>query len=236
MKDALKMKTHPGQHISDACAEAVKVATEKGFPVTFIFNNTTVLVQPGETAGVVEARWSADMVAARKAWLESPEYKEREAAREEEHRKALAAHMTEGASTEQEMRDAKVPTPLAMAQLEEYVNSLVERSHDYGTCCYAMSMAATAAFNYVASKLGVTGFQASCADLDILRRTRHLEGPFLILKAEDALYPQYNLHGKLQQALDEWTPWLKEQAEKQLAATTEHVHPEVLAHWTMLAK
>ena len=29
--------------------------------------------------------------------------------------------------------------------------------------------------HYVASKLGMTGFQASCADLDILRRTRLLD-------------------------------------------------------------
>ena len=110
------------------------------------------------------------------------------------------------------MRAEKAPTPSLVEELNEYIRSLVEREHDYGTCVYAMSLAATAAFNHVASKLGVTGFQASCADLDVLRRTRGMDGPFIILKAEDMLYPQYDLPGELQEAIARWQGWLSEQA------------------------
>lgn len=142
--------------------------------------------------------------------------------------------MKEHAKTEAEMRDAKAPTPETADELREYVASLVEREHDYGTCVYAMSLAATAAFNHVARKLGVTGFQASCADLDVLRRTRRLDGPFILIKGEDAMYPQYNLPRRLAEAMAEWRPWLAEQAQKKLK-TADCAHPNVVAHWKKLA-
>jgi hypothetical protein len=93
--------------------------------------------------------------------------------------------------TEAELRDAKEPWPHTPDELQTIIAALVDRQHDYGTCVYAMSIAATAAFNYVAHKLGVTGFQASCADLDIIRRTRHLEQGFQIIDYANLLYPQY---------------------------------------------
>ena len=140
------------------------------------------------------------------------------------------------ANTEQEMREAKVPTCHTIDELEEYIASLTEREHDYGTCCYAMSLAATAAFNYVASKLGVTGFQASCADLDVLRRTRNLKGPFLLIDGANMLYPQYDLHARLQEAMTQWREWASEEAGKLLDQEREgYVHPNVWAHWERLA-
>lgn len=145
--------------------------------------------------------------------------------------------MIETANSEAELRAVKEPWPKTISELDEYVESLVKREHDYGTCVYAMSLAATAAFHYVAGQLGVTGFQASCADLDILRRTRMLDGPFIILKAEDMLYPQYDLVGKLREAMGEWQEWAAEQAQKKIAEHAEEngVHPEVMAHWKKLA-
>jgi hypothetical protein len=138
--------------------------------------------------------------------------------------------------TEREMRAEKAPSPETREKLAEYIDSLVEREHDYGTCVYAMSLAATAAFNYVALKLGVTGFQASCADLDVLRRTRNMEGPFILFKAEDALYPQYDLPERLRTAMYEWRDWLAEQARLKLSESRPvKAHPNVLAHWRKLA-
>jgi len=98
-------------------------------------------------------------------------------------------------------------------------------------------MAATAAFYYVAHQLGVTGFQSSCADMDILRRTRSIKGPWMILKAEDALYPQYDLKAKLSEMLEsgETRQWLKEEATKKLAENA-GAHPNVIAHWKKLAE
>lgn len=138
--------------------------------------------------------------------------------------------------TELEMRETKVPWIKDKSELMEYIDALVSQDHDYGTCVYAMSMSAVAAFNYVAGTLGATGFQAGCADLDILRRTRHLDCPFIIIKAEDELYPQYNIEEKLREAREKWVPWCKEQAIKKLEEhEADSVHPNVWKHWEYLA-
>ena len=138
---------------------------------------------------------------------------------------------------EQEMRDTQVPTFKSIGELANYIEALQGQKHDYGTCVYAMSMAAVAAYNYIASALGVTGFQASCADMDILRRTRGMEGPFILLKGEDLLYPQYDLNAKLNEFIKEIQPWLAEEAEKKLAAgNAKHAHPDVIAHWQSIVQ
>ncbi len=138
--------------------------------------------------------------------------------------------------TEKEMREAKVPEHGSIRELAEYLEKLVMMDHDYGTCVYAMSMAATATFNYVAGRLGVTGFQASCADLDFLKRVREWDHPFIILQANDDLYPQYDLHQKLEEARKEWRPWLREQAVENLkrAEDDDLVSPRVREHWQKL--
>lgn len=136
--------------------------------------------------------------------------------------------------TEQEMRQADVPWPESIEELVAYIRSLTDREHDYGSVCYAMSMAAVAAFQYVAKKEGCTGFQASCADLDIIRRTRLIKGPFMLIKGEDMLYPQYDLHEKLNEAMDNWKEWAAEECAKKLTEVPD-AHPDVIAHWEMLA-
>lgn len=140
--------------------------------------------------------------------------------------------------TEKEMREAEVPTFETLTELNQYIDGLVFRDHDYGTCVYAMSMAATAAFNYVASRLGVTGFQASCADLDIIRRTRRIDGPFMLVKAKDSLFPQYDTRKEVDDFLNSAKQWLSDEAKKELANMAEcnaAVHPNVAAHWRELA-
>lgn len=139
------------------------------------------------------------------------------------------------ATTEQEMRDYKVPFPQHLDELNEFIISLTERQHDYGTSAYAMSLAATAAFNYICSKLGTTGFQASCADLDFLRRTRNIDGPFMLITAEKMLYPQYSLQQQLAEAMGKWGEWAAEEAKKKLAEDDGHAAESVVAHWKKLA-
>lgn len=224
-----------GFHITKACENAVELVNLKHHPVHFIFNEIDVTAYPSESAETVQSRWDVDREAAAKAYREHPDRIIEAAERERKDKEARAAHMVESAKTEAKMREAKVPWPLTPEQLTEYVESLVHKNHDYGTCCYAMSMAAEAAFNYVAHCLGVTGFQSSCADLDFLRRTRSMKGPFMILKAEDMLYPQYDLPEKLAKAMEDWKPWLKEEATKMLADKSS-VHPDVAARWKELAE
>lgn len=224
-----------GNHISDVCRKAAVMAENRKKPIHFEFNGTDVTVQPGESAEAVQARWQTDMEAEAKAYREHPDRITEAAERARKDKEARSAHMVEGATTEAEMREAKVPWPLTKEQLTEYIESLANRTdHDYGTCVYAVSMAAVATFNYMAGVLGITGFQSGCADFDILRRTRHIPGPFILLKGEDALYPQYDLPGKLAEAMQKWEPWLKEEAAKKLIESGS-AHPEVVAHWKKLA-
>ena len=230
----LELDNLAGIYISDACIQAVARADAERQSVRFTFNGTEVIANPGDSAAALQEKWSRDFEAAGKALRESPEYIAAEAARAEDLRKKMAAPMTEAATTEAEMRAAADPWPYTREQLLQYIDSLTERPHDYGTCVYALSLAALAAFNYVARKLGVTGFQSSCADLDFIRRNRSIKGPFILLKAEDALYPQYNLSERLDEALAEWQPWLADEAKKKLAAK-EQAHPAVVAHWKKLA-
>lgn len=231
----ITMKSDIGSHIIDTCREALALAVRCAESVTFTFNGTDVVVEPTETdVAAIEARWRKAMDEAHERHITSPEYKAAEAKREADLKKAMAAPMKVSVTTEAEMRAAEVPWPYTMAQLEEYIRSLTERPHDYGTCVHAMSMAAAAAFYYVSRQLGVTGFQSSCADLDFLRRIRGMKGPFILLKAEDALYPQYDLPEKLADALREWQPWLAEQARAKLRDES-LAHPSVVDHWKKLA-
>lgn len=140
--------------------------------------------------------------------------------------------------TEKELRDTGDFHPQTESELIEYVHSLVERNHDYGTCVYAMSLSATAAFNYVAHMLGVTGFQASCADMDILRRTRNMKSGFMILDYDNLLYPQYCNEEHFpdwKTLLEENKKELKKMVAQKLAEDTKGTHPSVMAHWKMIA-
>jgi hypothetical protein len=142
---------------------------------------------------------------------------------------------------EMELREFKCPWPTTMKDLDRVINALVDRQHEYGTCPYAMSIAAEAAYHFVAGALGVTGFQASFADLDFIRRVRGLKSGFRILNYDDLLYPQYHtpehfpsLHDLMADA--EIRGILKERAEKELATAGENAHPDVVRHWKRLAE
>ena len=138
-------------------------------------------------------------------------------------------------STEKDCRDFKVPSFETKEELMAFIDSLDNLNHDYGTAAYSMSLAATAAFNYIAHRFGVTGFQASCADLDILRRTRHMEGPFMIINFEDHLYPQYDLRKRLEESIENNKEWFKTEAAKKLAESP-NAAPSVIDHWKSLSQ
>lgn len=135
-----------------------------------------------------------------------------------------------------EMRDADVPWFDTIDELKEYINSLTEQDHDYGTAVYAISMAATATFKYVAKQLGCTGFQASCADMDILRRTRHMKNGFSIINYENLLYPQYKISFPTwDQLIEDNLENLAEDAAKKLKDSP-GAHKDVRAHWEKLVE
>lgn len=139
--------------------------------------------------------------------------------------------------TETELRDADVPWPKTEEELTGYISALVDRSHDYGTCVYAMSMAAVAAYYYVAKKLGVTGFQASCADLDFIKRTRGMKQGFRIVDFDKLLYPQYldAEHFPSWNALIEQNKEQLADAARKRLAENSYANGAVVDHWKWIA-
>ena len=140
--------------------------------------------------------------------------------------------------TEKQMRSTKIGFPTSMKQLTSFIENIVSRKHDYGTCVYAMSMSAVAAFNYVCHALGTTGFQASCAELDILRRTRMLEDGFMLIDANKLLYPQNDVRGDVEKFIYDNEKRLAKKARSLIKNRNRDgfVHPLVLARWKEIAK
>lgn len=133
--------------------------------------------------------------------------------------------------TEKELRELILPFPDTERDALRIVRAVLNREHDYGSCCYAMSIAANAMFNYAASKHGCTGFQASCADLDFLRRTRLLKHGFQIIKYDDLLYPQYaDKFPTRAQLIRDNIDQLGKAAEEMLA-DSDRAHPNVRRWW-----
>lgn len=149
----------------------------------------------------------------------------------------------------QTFHDAKAPYPKSEQELYDYIGELLGQQHDYNTTIYAASLATVATFHFMMLKLGGTGFQASCADLDFLRRVRNLSGPFTLVQFEKALYPQYDVLKEVQTFLDDCRPWLAEQAKIKLQTHMPpderanhpnvdfpYVAPVVWEHWRKLAE
>jgi len=136
---------------------------------------------------------------------------------------------------EQELYASTAPNPRGIEELSHYILELTDQQHDYGTCVYAMSLSAMATFNYVANKLGVTGFQASCADMDFLRRSRNIDGPFMLVRLQDALYPQTDFPIKLAEFQERNWLWLRAQAIKKMAQSPD-CHPDVFHRWLALSE
>ena len=142
------------------------------------------------------------------------------------------------ALTEKNMRRRKGAWPKTEDDLIKYIRRLLNGKHDYGTCVYAVSLATLATFRYMASKLGITGFQASCADMDFIRRVRHYKDGFRIVDYNKLLFPQYindEHFPSHMQLLMENLPHLQRKAKKLLKESPE-AHPNVRSRWAFVAK
>lgn len=231
------IESRAGEHIREACARALAAAQESGEDVRFSFNGHEITVHPSNSIGDLYAEWEKltghpVLSAEAEAAAASKRLKDQE----REWAEKIAAA---GAMTEQQLRDAEAPWPKTLDELNAYIKTLTDRPHDYGTCVYAMSLAAVAAYHYVAGKVGATGFQAGCADMDILRRTRGIKGGFRLLDYDNLLYPQYCNAEHFPSYTDlladpKISERIAEQA-KQKLASSESAHPAVKAHWERLA-
>lgn len=143
--------------------------------------------------------------------------------------------------TELEMREQEVPWPKTKEELCDYIDKMTEEGErysemgeGYGKAVYVMSMIATAAFNLASHIVGASGFQASCADMDFLRRTRRMKNGFRIIDYQNLLYPQYEpeIPG-FWKLIEENKERLKEEAKKLLSEEREA--DEVRRHWEKIA-
>ncbi|MBK7380617.1 MAG: hypothetical protein IPJ03_16800 [Ignavibacteriales bacterium] len=101
--------------------------------------------------------------------------------------------------------------------------------HEYSRRC---------TFNYVAINSVLLDSKPSCADLDILRRTRNYKNGFSIIDYNNLLYPQYwddEHFPSKEQLLEKNKEQLAKAAKKKLRESNGSVHPNVKKHWEMVA-
>ncbi len=142
--------------------------------------------------------------------------------------------------SEQELREhlnAKM-ADVTLDTLRPFIDeALAEGGKGYGEICVALGAIAAAAAKAAdrSPQGGITGFQAGAVFWEFVRQWGVFdEGPKKILCYRDVLYPQSCY--KFKQAFDAetWT-WLQDNAKKLLAESGDHAHPNVVAHWKMLA-
>lgn len=141
--------------------------------------------------------------------------------------------------TEEELQDYKLPRIDTDKELIDFINEMISIGNSYNTAPYSMALSAYAVFMYVAGKLGVTGFQASWADMQFLKRTRNLEDGFSIIDYSNLLYPQYKDNFEkysFDNLLRENLPHLKERAKKLLEEKGGYTHENVIKHWKMIVE
>jgi hypothetical protein len=156
------------------------------------------------------------------------------------------------------LRDESAERPNLHPQAEDDLLAILrglidDPAHDYNTSAEALRDGTIAAFNYLAHRLGNSGFQASWAILNVLGDVNGYEGPFGVVKADEMLYPQYQTaEQKAREMSAGWKDWLRERATERLAeyeADPTYTHldddgveraypkvaPTVIEHWRMLA-
>lgn len=131
--------------------------------------------------------------------------------------------------------------PENAAQLADMIESLTvfdyaDDGDGYQKSADALWKAAQAAFDYAAHRVGATGFQASWSALRFYGEVMMIKGPFIILKAEDALFPQYDLPQRVEKFLAENRGWLRERAIEKLEGNLDFVADRVADHWRQLAE
>lgn len=131
---------------------------------------------------------------------------------------------------------SKAPWPKSKEELSKYIDELLEKDHDYNTSAEAMSLAAQAAFNFIAHEMGCTGFQASWAQMAFIRDMRNMELPFTIVDSHEMLFPQYDPQKKVDEFFKNAKPAVARKAKERLEESGGNVHPEVEAHWRNLSQ
>lgn len=132
-----------------------------------------------------------------------------------------------------EFMEIDEPFPKDTQELIGYLEKLIkDLNSSYSEAPFAPALAAISAFNYVACKMGLTGFQASHSGMLFLAKLRHMEHGFKIIDYRDLLYPQYldRFNISADKLIRENLGTLKSSA-KDLLTTHKDAAPEVKEHW-----
>jgi hypothetical protein len=108
--------------------------------------------------------------------------------------------------------------------------------HDYGTCVIAAASCGKAGYDYVASVLGMTGFQMSCVMWEMVQDLTHGDSPKRLIDYDNMLYPQYEYKFTRQSITPSTMEWLQQQAAEKIAEDNSRgadmcAHPDVRKHW-----
>ena len=127
----------------------------------------------------------------------------------------------------------KTPWPKDSQELISYVEEVSEKYNtSYNDAVYGPALAAIAAFNYTASKMGLSGFQAGYSEMLFLMKQRNLENGFSVIDFNDLLYPQnlYKFNITPDIIIRENLESLKTSARK-LLQENNYASEEVRNHW-----
>lgn len=114
----------------------------------------------------------------------------------------------------------------------------------YNASAESLWKCAVAAFNYASHVVGATGFQAGWASLKFYGTVNHIDGPYIVYRGSDMLYPQYQTpvdKAREWQEDHEFRQWLKEEAQKRISEVEarggdDFLSTRVYEHWKKLAK
>ena len=140
--------------------------------------------------------------------------------------------------SEEDMMEMDMIWPETEEELLEVIRNLIKyENNDYGTSARSLTLAAEAAFNYMAHVMGSTGFQAGCAQGSFMLRMKHIKSQMRILNYDNLLYPQFldNFRITPEQCIKENASWLKAQAKEKLKNANGWEADEVVKHWKYLA-
>lgn len=127
----------------------------------------------------------------------------------------------------------KTPWPKDTQELVSYVEKVSEEYNtSYNDAVYGPALAAIAAFNYTASKMGLSGFQAGYSEMLFLMKQKNLENGFSVIDFNDLLYPQnlYKFNITPDKLIRENLESLKASARK-LLQENNYASEEVRNHW-----
>lgn len=140
--------------------------------------------------------------------------------------------------TGNEFLKMKMPWPDNVQELTSYIEEVKEKYNtSYNDAVYGPALAAIAAFNYTASQMGLSGFQASYSEMLFFEKLRDIKHGFMILNYDNLLYPQYlkdfNLSAEtlIRKNLDSLKKAAKEELEK-----SPYASQEVRDHWTYITE